>query len=71
MVSLINSKTAFMMSALRSLSKVKQPYNNVSKVITEIKLSALKKVLALVFEVSTFEKVIHVMRCFKVSVTTT
>ena len=31
-----------MMNALRSLSKVKQPYNNVSKVITEIKLSAQK-----------------------------
>ena len=32
-----------MMNALRSLSKAKQPYNNVSKVITEIKLSAQKR----------------------------
>ena len=30
------------MSALRSLSKVEQPYNNVSKVMMEIKLNALK-----------------------------
>ena len=32
-----------MISALRSLSKVEQPYNNVSKVMTEIKLHALKR----------------------------
>ena len=31
-----------MMSVLISLSNVKQPYNNVSKVMTEIKLSAVK-----------------------------
>ena len=51
------------MRALRSLSKVEQPYNNVSKVMTEIKLDALKRFWR--FSVSTFEKVM--LHCFKVS----